>query len=925
MTESKRDGSGDEVGQADQQAGAQQQGEPQAPEQTDAQDERSDSDRTGHHYSLLAEGLRELQAETLDHKLVVVGSSAGGIQALSVLVSSLKPDFPAPIVLAQHLDPNRSSNLADILERRTELPVITVTSSAHMEPGKIYVVPSNRHIVVQDGSVSIEGDHADRPRPSVDLLLSSAASYYGERLIAIILTGSGSDGAAGAVEVKKAGGTVIIQNPQTARYPSMPMALPPTAVDYVANLEQIGDLLLEVVREDHLPGTTDLPDDPLPKILALVTLQANIDFRKYKPSTILRRIARRMAVTHVATIDEYAGYLQTHPEEVGELVTAFLIKVTEFFRDPEAFQYLREQILPELIEQGRARGNVLRLWSAGCATGEEPYSLAILLADLLGSELPQWTIKIFATDLDLGAIEFARRGLYPQNLLKNLPEHYQPRYFEPANQGYQVSKLLRQMIIFGHQDLTRGVPFPRIDLVVCRNLLIYFKPDLQQSVLDMFAFSLQSTRGYLFLGHAETVHPAQASFEMLNKRLKVYRCMGSPFTAGMGKRTRSHSPVWDDRSPRGALAPVPRLNLQPEVPTQEIELGHLRRFNELVMRLLPTGVAVIDRSYRTLTMNPAARRLLGLRELGNDQDFLHSVRGLPYVEMRNAIDTVFRERTAIILTEMEMDPGTGGNGRYLNIAVMPMEPENGAGQLAVVNVQDVTEQVETRRMLESVQNEQKHLLEELQTSNRRLSELNKELQDANEELQATNEELMLAQEELQATNEEFEATNEELQATNEELETNNEELQATNEELETTNEELSARSVELQELTAILENERVHLNEMVELAPFYILLLRGPQLEVEAHNANYRRFFQGREVLGMAGDLVFQGTDLEPLVDVIHRAYNQDTSQTEQIATTLQDEQGDMQTRSFLYTILPIHGNSGKVEGVVVYAEDVTQ
>ena len=924
MPKAKSDGPDRQPAPPEQMAVKEQQEAPQELEQTAEPDQATSEDGNGHQSDLVAEGLRELQAETGDRKLVVVGSSAGGIQALSVLVSTLKPGFPAPIVLAQHLDPNRPSNLAGILERRTELPVILVTSSTQMEPGKIYVVPSNRHVEIMDGSVTVVSDHADRPRPSVDLLLSTAASYYGERLIAIILTGTGSDGAEGAVEVKRAGGTVIIQDPQTAAYPSMPLALPPTAVDYVADLENIGNLLVEIMREDHLPVTAELLDDPVREILAMVTRQANIDFRNYKPSTILCRISRRMAITHHASVGEYARYLHSHPEEIGELVMAFLIKVTEFLRDPEAFEYLRSQILPEVIEQGRSRGNVLRFWSAGCATGEEPYSLAILLADILGPELPQWSIKIFATDLDEGAVEYARRGLYPGNLLKHLPEHYRPRYFEPAERGYQVSKLLRQMIIFGQQDLTRGVPFPRIDLVVCRNLLIYFKPELQQTVLDMFAFSLQNTHGYLFLGQAETVRPSQSSFEVVNKKWKLYRCRSSPLSSALGRRASSQNPAPGDRSLAVSTASALRTHAQPEIPVQDMEVGQLRRFNELVLRLLPTGVAVIDRDYRILTINPAARRLLGVREVGNDHDFLHAVRGLPYNEMRSAIDTVFRERMATILSEMELDTGTGGNGRYLNIAVVPLEQEN-RPQLAVINVQDVTEQVEIRRMLESVQSEQKHLLEELQTTNRRLSELNKDLQDANEELQASNEELMLAQEELQATNEEFEATNEELQATNEELETNNEELQATNEELETTNEELSARTAELQELTGMLENERVQLTEMVELAPFYILLLRGPHLAVEAFNANYRDFFQSREVIGVPGDIVFEGTELEPLVDLIHRAYNLDRSQTELIVTTVEDEAGRGESRQFLYTIVPIHGNTGKVEGVVVYADDVTK
>src|SRR5579875_161212 len=237
-----------------------------------------------------------------------------------------------------------------------------------------------------------------------------------------------------------------------------------------------------------------------------------------------------MTVTRSRTMREYHDYLYAHPEEVGELVKAFLINVTQFFRDPEAFAYLRSEILPPIIMQARERDRVLRLWAAGCASGEEPYSLAMLLTDLLGAELPEWSVKIFATDVDEAAINFARRGLYSENLLKTVPAEYRERFFERVDQGYRISKTLRQMIIFGQQDLSRSAPFPRIDLVLCRNVLIYFTPQLQDYVLNQFAFSLYPN-GYLFLGKAEAVRPVQSFYELVNKQWKVYRCIGNAFPA----------------------------------------------------------------------------------------------------------------------------------------------------------------------------------------------------------------------------------------------------------------------------------------------------------------------------------------------------------------------------------------------------------
>ena len=861
-------------------------------------------------------------------RLVVVGSSAGGIEALSVLVSTLQPGFAAPVVLAQHLDPRRRSNLEQILGRRSALPIVVVPDQepVALRPGTVYVVPANRHVAIHDGHVGLEGDHSDRPRPSVDLLLSTAAQSYGENLIAVVLTGSGSDGAAGAVEVSNAGGTVIIQNPATALYPSMPLALPPPAVDYVIDLERIGPLLHELVDGMAQPAIAEAVEDPLRNILTVVGRQASIDFRHYKPTTILRRIRRRMGVTRSATLEDYARYLEQQPEEVGALVMAFLIKVTGFFRDAEAYEYLRRQVLPGLIAHGRANGRTLRLWSAGCATGEEPYSLALLVADLLGAELADWNVKIFATDLDEEGINFARRGLYPANLLAHLPEEYRPRFFEPVEQGYRVSKTLRQLVIFGQQDLSRGTPFPRIDLVVCRNVLIYFKPELQQSVLDMFAYALNETNGYLFLGQAETVRPSKATFEQVSKKWKIYRCTHGPVTmpAGPGglfsvggrfsaRSFRAMRPTAGDRQTEGA-DPGPDI----------AALGQLRRFNDWMLRFLPLGVVVIDRSYRMLTVNAAARRILGIREVGQEQDFLHSVRGLPYTPVRAAIDSVFHERGTANLPELELMSVAGGDGRYVTLTIVPMQIEATAPDLAMISVVDATEQVQVRRRLETAQADQRQLVDELSAANRRLSDLNKELQDTNEELQAANEEMMLTQEELQATNEEFEATNEELQATNEELETNNEELQATNEELETTNEELHARTGELQDLTRSLADERRRLSEMVELAPFYIMVLRGPALIVEAFNPRYARMLEGRDVVGRPLEEVSAVAELSDAVSLVREAYHQDRARvTPRMRARVPGDGGKPVARDLIYTIVPSHDSEGRVDGVVLYAEDV--
>ena len=856
-----------------------------------------------------------------NNDLVVVGSSAGGIGALTTLVSTLDKNFPAPIVLAQHLDPQRPSHLGTILERRSNLPIIVVNEDGPtpLENGKIYVVPSNRNVKIVDGHVSLAGSSHERPKPSVDMLLSTAAESYGEHLIAVILTGSGSDGAAGAVDVKNAGGVVIIQNPATAPYPSMPLSLPPTAVDHIVEMEQIGPLLYDILKHVEIQAT-ETNEDPVQELLAQVTGQTNIDFHNYKSATILRRIAHRMAATHNSTIREYTNYLQAHPDEVKELVKAFLINVTGFFRDPEAFNFIKKTLLPVLIEQGRKNDKSLRMWSAGCATGEEAYSLALLVADELGPEFPEWNIKIFATDLAADAIEFARRGFYPENVLKDLPDDYNIRFFERLDGGYRISKAVRQVVIFGHQDISRGVPFPRIDLVSCRNLLIYLQPELQQAVLDVFAYALHHTRGYLFLGRAETTRPTKAVFELINKKWKVYRCLSGPHILPAQPLATGHFETTGRELLHGRLKrSVAEKALNRAQP--ELDLVNLRRVNETMLRHVAVALITVDRNYRILTINATARRLLGIRDLAYDQDFLHTVQGIHYQKIRNAIDTAFRERSTTTLPELELDHPIENSVRFVSITVSNMPREESGSELAIISVIDVTDKVELKKRLERIEHEQAEIGEQLSEANRRFNTMNKELQDANEELQATNEELMLTQEELQAANEEFEATNEELQATNEELETNNEELQATNEELQSTNDELTSRTIEFQDSTSQHKFEQLQLSALLERFPHYVMVVNAQTLTIETINPGYKELLGGREVVGVPISEVFSGKDLDYLVSVLQRAARERESITTTPIQANVAEGGPVESR-FVHTIVPIGDvSSSNVSRLFIYSE----
>ncbi len=758
---------------------------------------------------------------SLSH-LVVVGASAGGIEALSELVSTLPENFPAPVVIAQHLDPNRASRLKEVLTPHSALPVRTVTEHEPLEPGVVFVVPANRHVNITDSEIDLSVDSAGRPKPSVDLLMSSAAEVFGEDLIAVVLTGTGSDGSDGARDVRKAGGTVIIQDPETAEFGGMPGSLAPNTVDIVAQLDRIGSILVDLISGvEEVAEEAPSEDDKqvLEDFLEELRQSHGVDFNSYKTPTILRRLKRRMAATGSGSLKEYRRYLNDHPDESHRLVNTFLIKVTEFFRDPELFEYLKEEVLPELIEKARQEGRQLRIWSAGCATGEEVYSLAILVSEVLGNEAGLFDMRIFATDLDQEAIEFARKGIYPASALSGLSQEQVERYFVEEDGQYEIKKQVRGMIVFGEHDLARRSPFPRIDLVMSRNVLIYFTPELQRRALQLFAYSLRDD-GYLVLGKAETNAALVEFFAPAQRQYKVYRRQGARFlmpptfpAVRASRRSRR-----DDES---AAPPQPRF----EGPA---ETRRVRAADEGFLNRLPVGVVVVDRHYDIQVINAVARRLLSIRGAAVGEDLLHAMRGVPYEEVRRVVDSAFRDGESTGTEEFVVEEVSTGESCHLRLICHPQRAENEKGMVETVAivVEDVTDAARARRELEEQlqsvgaefeqfrrESEAEATRREAQSgrlieTNRQLEEANRELADLNGELQTAYEEALVTAEESQAAVEEVETLNEELQATNEELETLNEELQATIEELNATNDDLSSRSMELQELAQTREEER---------------------------------------------------------------------------------------------------------------------
>ncbi len=703
--------------------------------------------------------------------------------------------------------------MGEILDARTALAVKVVETQEKMEPGTIYVVPSGCDIEIADGTVEVKRDgQTKRIKPSVDRLFQTAARAYGERLIAVILSGMGTDGVVGAREVKERGGTVIVQEPASAEYPSMPLSLPPTVVDFTRKIEEIGPLMEALVARTDVVEEEDR-EQALRVFLAHVRDRSGIDFLQYKTPTIRRRLARLMAAAGATTYEEYQQYLQHNPEAYQRLVSSFLIKVTGFFRDTQLYKFLGEQTIPQLVEAARSGERDLRLWSAGCATGEEAYSLAILVAELLRTETEAFDVRIFATDLDEEAVAFARRGVYSRDAFEGVSEALVERYFTPLGDAYEVGKIIRNMTVFGQHDLGQRAPFPRIDLVLCRNVLIYFTKELQQHALQLFAFSLRSG-GYLVLGKAETTNPAPEFFKPLNTALKIFQRQGERVLIPPSRLRDAYQPI----APRTPRKPAPH----PAIPVPrggEVRPTSLEFVGNLIFNS-PLGVVVVDRRYDIVSINRSARTLLNVHGVGVGEDIIHTATAVEPNALRELIDTVLRGEDGEVTREITVNGGTGDGDRYLRVSAYTDKSSGSRAQAVVLILVDVTSMAASRRELEQQAAQRSAELsttrargEELAQRQRLLLEANDELTSGNLELRSANEQLLVSLEESASSTEEIETLNEEMQATNEELETLNEELQATVEELNTTNDELEARGRSLESVskareTALLDSEQ---------------------------------------------------------------------------------------------------------------------
>src|SRR3989454_8751382 len=726
--------------------------------------------------------------------IVGIGASAGGLEAFSELLSNLPVEPTMAFVLIQHLDPKHPSILSDILSRTTRMSVVEAKHGMRVEPGHVYVMPPNARMTIAGEVLHLGPRSDDRgPQLPIDHFLRSLAEDLGSRAIGVILSGSASDGALGLKAIKAEGGTTFAEAPQSAKFDSMPRsAVASGAVDFVLPPKAIAQELTRIGRHPYLGQTRAAPSPEAPasgpdafdEILRKLREKSGIDFMLYRQTTIRRRIARRMMIHGLDTLEGYLGYLEAHPSQVHALYNDLLVNVTRFFRDPEAFRVLQRSVFPRILKQ-RPADAPIRVWAPGCSTGEEAYSLAIVLLESLGDADGIVPIQLFGSDVSETAVVKARAGIYPDNIELDVAGARLRRFFVKVDGQHQVRKAVRELCVFARHNLATDPPFSKMDLIVCRNVLIYLEPELQKRVLSIFHYALKDP-GFLMLGVAETVGPLADFFSVVDKKYRVYakKSTSRRFDLGLTSLEQRLEKTGIGRTARrtGEAGGGPSDLLQ--------EVDRI-----LLSKYAPAGVLVNEateilqfRGHTSPYLEPApGQASLNLLKMARE--------GL-LMELRVAIDKARKQNAPVSRGRLSIKQD--GRIAQVTLRVIPMSgPARERNYLVLFERVPPSREprVPGRRIPSAIAHPRRHI-----------ENLRQELTATKEFLQSIIEEREAANQELQAANEELLSSNEELQSTNEELETAKEELQSVNEELTTVNEELQHRNVELSQLNNDLNN-----------------------------------------------------------------------------------------------------------------------
>ncbi|WP_158932987.1 chemotaxis protein CheB [Acidisphaera sp. S103] len=732
----------------------------------------------------LADGKSDAAGDNCGVPVVGIGASAGGIEALSQFFDGMAGDSGLAFVVVLHLDPTRESQLSAILSHHTSMPVVEIEDGLEVTPNHVYVIAPN-HDLTLDGNVLrlTEPEQPRGHRHPVDVLFKSLAEQRAERTAAVILSGTGTNGTQGLKEIKAGGGLILVQDPATARFDGMPRSaigagladhvlapadMPATLLQYFQHGYVAAPDGLAVVRGDKQPR--------LERLFGLLRAHSGFDFHIYKSATLLRRINRRMSLMGVGNLEDYIDRLRPDLGEVKALVRDLLISVTSFFRDADAWRTLDDIVISQMVAD-RETGASIRVWVPGCSTGEEAYSVAMLLQERAEAAHKQFDLKIFASDIQDDNLNAARAGVYPGSSVESLPTERIMRFFERLDGSYQVRKSLRDLVVFARQNLFHDPPFSRMDLITCRNMLIYVEPEGQKRALTLFHFSLREG-GRLFLGSAETIGRADDLFETLSKKWRIYRRFGPTrhdivdFPVLGGRATRS---------PQSGAGPMPE-------PSMRVSDAARRA---LLDRYAPASV-LIDRRGRVLYFHGDTGDYLKQPNGEPTRDLLAMAREGLLSKLRVAINRVIAdEQESRFIAQIRQ----GDLLRSVAVTLSPLPTVPPASGMTLVTFEPVAS--ESPAVLPTAKSNAEDEV---------ASALENELRSARAELQGSIEQLESVNEELKASNEEATSMNEELQSTNEELETSKEELQSFNEELHSVNSQLQHKINELDQTGNDLAN-----------------------------------------------------------------------------------------------------------------------
>ncbi len=709
------------------------------------------------------------------------------------LLQNLLPTTGMAFVIVQHLDPHHASRLPNLLGKMSAMPVREVTETVTPKPNTVYIQPPNKCVIAKDGALTLVR-RTERLNVAIDHFFESLAEECGSGAIGIVLSGTGSDGTAGLRAIKAAGGLTFAQTEESAKFDAMPRsAIRSGFADIVLPPHQIAREIHRIASHPYIRGPLSDPEevekaayrqaDDLGRIFLSLKKQMGVDFSAYKETTLLRRIERRMALHRIDKLNQYARFLRDNKKEVEALFDDLLINVTRFFRDKQLFRVLKKRFLPALLKnKSKDRQPELRVWVPGCATGEEVYSLAICILEALGSRLSKMRIQIFGTDLSESVIEHARAGIYPSAIEKDVSRARLKRFFLKRDGSYQIHRNVRDICTFARQNITADPPFSRLNMISCRNVLIYLSPQLHKRCIPQFHYAL-NPGGYLILGPAESVGLYDELFELVDKKNKIY--------------AKKKVPTPHDAN----LAPYQGLGLGPAGARSTSRDGAafntqlLQMADRIMLGVYAPAAVVIDRELHVRQFRGRTDLFLQHAPGPATLNLLQLVRSTLVPDLRTVIQRAIktkrpaRKERALIKLK--------GRDCQINIEVVPFKVPASDESWFLVIFDETTKGIKLEKLSQAPGKT---------GGQREVTELRRELAASKESLQAIIEEQEATNEELKSANEEIESSNEELQSTNEELETAKEELQSTNEELTTLNEELSNRNLEMMQLTSELNN-----------------------------------------------------------------------------------------------------------------------